>query len=47
MGKVIQMRDFPEDLHHRAKVQAAKEGITLEALIIRLLQEYLDRKGGG
>ena len=45
-GKVIQMRNFPEDLHRRTRIQALKEGITMKALIIRLLTEYLEKVGG-
>jgi predicted HicB family RNase H-like nuclease len=46
MAKVFMMRDFPDDLHRRTKVQAAKEGITMKALIIKLLEEYLEREAG-
>ncbi len=44
--KVIQMRNFPADLHKRAKIQAAKEETTLKEIVIRALTEYLERKGG-
>ena len=45
----IFMRDFPKDLHHEAKVQAAIEGISLKALVEKALTEYLKtaRKKGG
>jgi len=45
----IFMRDFPKDLHHEAKVQAAIEGISLKALVEKALKEYLKtaRKKGG
>jgi len=43
---VISLKDFPDDLHRRTKVQAAKEGITIKGLIIRLLTEYLEKVGG-
>jgi len=43
---VISLKDFPDDLHRRTKVQAAKEGITIKGLIIRLLVEYLEKVGG-
>ena len=45
----IFMRDFPKDLHHDAKVQAAIEGISLKELIEKSLKEYLKtakKKGG-
>ena len=45
----IFIRDFPEDLHRGAKVQAAIEGISLKALVEKALTEYLKtvRKKGG
>jgi hypothetical protein len=44
--KVIQMRNFPADLHKRVKIQAAKEETTLKAIIIKALEEYLKKVGG-
>jgi hypothetical protein len=41
----VNIRDFPEDLHHKAKIQAAVEKITLKELMIKSLTEYLERKG--
>ncbi|MCG6945796.1 MAG: 3-hydroxyacyl-CoA dehydrogenase [Deltaproteobacteria bacterium] len=41
MAKTIIIKNFPEDLHRKAKAKAALEGITLKALIIRLLETYL------
>ena len=41
----INLRDFPDTLHRKAKVRAAQDGITLKELIIRALTEYLKRKG--
>lgn len=35
----IYLRNIPENLHRAAKVLAAQEGITLTALIIKLLEE--------
>jgi len=46
MATTINLRDVPEDLHHRVRVQAAKEGTTIKGLIIRLLEEYLEKVGG-
>lgn len=40
----VNLRDFPEELHHKAKIQAAVEKITLKDLIIKALTEYLERK---
>jgi predicted HicB family RNase H-like nuclease len=42
----MNLRGMPEDLHRRAKAQAAMEGISLKALVIRALQEYLKKKKG-
>ena len=40
----IYLRDFPEDLHRKAKSEAALEGISLKAFIIKALEEYLKKK---
>jgi predicted HicB family RNase H-like nuclease len=50
MGKVVMLRNVEDSLHRRAKIQAATEGITLQALITKAIEEYLkkaSRKGGG
>ncbi len=44
---VVNIRDFPEDLHRKAKAEAALMGISLKELIIRALTEYLKKKKGG
>jgi predicted HicB family RNase H-like nuclease len=44
--KIVQVRNFPADLHKRAKIQAAKEETTLKAIIIKALTEYLKKVGG-
>ena len=41
----VNIRDFPEELHHRAKIQAAVEKISLKELMIKALSEYLEREG--
>lgn len=41
--KAITMKGFSEELHRAMKVQAAKEGITLKALIEKALGEYIAR----
>lgn len=46
---VLNVKDFPDDLHHRAKIQAAVEKTSLKGLIIKALEEYLKKakkKGG-
>jgi predicted HicB family RNase H-like nuclease len=42
----VNIRDFPEELHHRAKIQAAVEKISLKELMIKALSEYLEREQG-
>ncbi len=41
----VNIRDFPEELHHKAKIQAAVENITLKELMIKSLTEYRERMG--
>ena len=46
---IINIKAFPDDLHRQAKIQAAVEGISLKALIIKALEAYLKKakkKGG-
>jgi hypothetical protein len=33
---------IPDDLHHKLKVLAAQQGVTLKALVIEALQQYAD-----
>jgi len=40
---VLNIKDFPDDLHREAKIQAAIEGTSLKAIIIKALTEYLKR----
>ncbi len=40
---VLNIKDFPDQLHRQAKIQAAIEGVTLKDLIIKALTEYLKR----
>ncbi|UCF00616.1 MAG: toxin-antitoxin system HicB family antitoxin [Deltaproteobacteria bacterium] len=42
MAKTIIIKNFPEELHRKAKAKAALEGITLKALIIKVLETYLE-----
>jgi predicted HicB family RNase H-like nuclease len=37
------IRDFPNELHRKAKVRAAEEGITLQELIIKAVELYLKK----
>lgn len=43
---VLNVKDFPDDLHREAKIQAAIMGISLKDLIIKALSEYLKKKRG-
>jgi predicted HicB family RNase H-like nuclease len=42
----VYLRDFPEDLHRKAKAEAALMGISLKELIIRAITDYLKKKKG-
>ena len=41
----VYIRDFPEGLHIRVKIQALREKTTLKDLTIRVLTEYLEKVG--
>ena len=41
---VLNVKNFPDDLHRKAKAAAALEGIPLKKLIIKALAEYLKEK---
>ena len=38
------LRDLPLELHRKVKVQAAEEGITMRAWIIRALQAFIEER---
>jgi hypothetical protein len=40
----LNIKDFPDDLHRKAKAEAALMGISLKELIIRAITEYLKKK---
>ena len=44
---VLNVKDFPEGLHRKAKAEAALMGISLKELIIRAITEYLKKKRRG
>jgi predicted HicB family RNase H-like nuclease len=44
---IINIRDFPDDLHRQAKSKAALEGISLKDLIIKAIEEYVMGKKKG
>jgi predicted HicB family RNase H-like nuclease len=39
----LNLREFPEDLHRKAKAKAALMGISLKELIIRAITEYIKK----
>jgi len=41
---IINIRDFPDELHRQAKSQAALQGISLKDLIIKAVTEYLKKR---
>ena len=41
--KSIILKNFPEDLHRKAKAKAAMMGISLKELIIRAITEYIKK----
>ena len=41
--KVTNLRFYDEDLHKEMKLQAVKENTTLQSLIIKACQEYLEK----
>ena len=46
MATTINLRDVPEDLHTEIKIQAARENLSVKALVLRVMREYLKEKGG-
>ena len=41
---ILNIKDFPEDLHRKAKAEAALMGISMKEFIIRAITEYLKKK---
>jgi plasmid stability protein len=41
---IIYIKEFPDDLHTRLKIQAAVEKTTMKDLIIRLIEEHLAKQ---
>ena len=42
---VINLRDFPDDLHQAAKIRAVMDKTTLREIIIRAITEYVKKPG--
>jgi len=43
MATAYTIRDFPQDLHRKAKATAAMEGISLRELILKAVQTYVEK----
>jgi S-adenosylmethionine synthetase len=43
---VLLVKGFPVELRKRAKMQALKEDLSLKAIIIKAVEEYLKKVGG-
>jgi len=41
--KLIQIRNVPDDVHHRLKVRAAQQGTTMSRLAYEAVVEYAER----
>lgn len=41
---VLNIKNFPDDLHREAKVRAAMMGITLRELIIESVKDFLEKQ---
>jgi predicted HicB family RNase H-like nuclease len=41
---IINLKEFPEELHRKAKAKAAMMGISLRELIIRAITEYIKKE---
>jgi len=41
---VLNIKDFPNDLHLEAKIYAVTNGISLKELVIRALRNYLKKQ---
>ena len=43
MSKMIQIRNVPDDLHRRLKVQAAARGMSLSDYLLSELEQHADK----
>jgi predicted HicB family RNase H-like nuclease len=41
---IINIRDFPDELHRQAKSKAALQGMSLKDLVIKAVTEYLKKQ---
>jgi plasmid stability protein len=40
----INIRDFPDELHRKLKIEAATLGMSLKELVIQILSDYFKKK---
>jgi len=47
--EALYVRNFPDDLHKKARLRAVEQNLTLREVVIKALEEYLKtvRKKGG
>jgi predicted HicB family RNase H-like nuclease len=43
MVMVLNIKDFPDNLHRQAKIYAVTNGISLKELVIRAITEFLEK----
>ena len=41
---VLNIKDFPDDLHRQAKIYAVTNGMSLKEVVIQALMEYLKKR---
>lgn len=44
---VLNIKDFPDEIHRQAKIQAAILSIPLRELVIKAIEKYLENKKEG
>jgi len=43
MGMVLNIKDFPDNLHRQARIYAGTNGISLKEPVIRAITEFLEK----
>ena len=41
---VLNIKDFPDEIHRKAKIQAAILGISLKDLVIQSVKDFLEKQ---
>jgi hypothetical protein len=44
-GRIVRVERFPEDLYRKLKIHAAKNLCTMKDVIVKAVEEYLERAG--